>query len=133
LDLVLASVSAKARGWMKNFFYVVLTTGSSLGTYSNCIVVPREEPLPVSGSFSFGALGERLVVGFLGDIVPLKHVKTYFFDKHGVDTSFQLFIFLLWILLNPLKHIMNFFRTVQEILTRKDLTMSLQAFNSGYE
>jgi hypothetical protein len=55
---------------MKTFFVVVLMTGSGLGMYSNCLAVPGEEPSPVSGSFSFGALGERLVVGFLGGIVP---------------------------------------------------------------
>jgi hypothetical protein len=55
---------------MKTFFFVVLMIGSSLGTYSNCLVVPGEEPSSVSGYFSFNALGECLVVGFLGGIVP---------------------------------------------------------------
>jgi hypothetical protein len=64
---------------MKTFFVVVLMTVYGLGTYSNCLVVPREEPSPVSGSFSFGALGEHLVVGFINDIVPLKLVKTWLF------------------------------------------------------
>jgi hypothetical protein len=70
LDLVLASVSPKAGGWTKYFFVDVLMTGSTLGAYSNCLVVPREEPSPVSASFSLGALDEHLVVGFLGDILP---------------------------------------------------------------
>ena len=55
---------------MKTFFLVVLTTCSGLGAYSNCLVVPREEPSPVSGSFSFSSLDEHLVVGFLDGIVP---------------------------------------------------------------
>jgi hypothetical protein len=65
LDLVLASVSPKVEGWMKSFFVVVLTTGSTLGVYSNCLAVPGEEPSPIFGSFSFGALEKNLVVGFL--------------------------------------------------------------------
>jgi hypothetical protein len=55
---------------MKTFFVAVLMIGSTLGAYSNCLTVPREEPSPISSSFSFGALDERLVVGFIGDIVP---------------------------------------------------------------
>jgi hypothetical protein len=70
LDLVLSSVSPKAGGWKKNFFVDVLITGSALGAYSNCLVVPREEPSHVSTSFSLGALSERLVVGFLSNILP---------------------------------------------------------------
>jgi hypothetical protein len=70
LDPVLASVSPKAGGWTKTFFVVVLTRFSTLGTYSNCLTVLGEEPSPIFGSFSFGALEERLVVGFLGSIVP---------------------------------------------------------------
>jgi hypothetical protein len=70
LDAVLAYVSPKAIGWMKTFFIVVLTTDSGIGTYSNCLAIPREEPSPVFGSFSLGALGEHLVVGFLSAIVP---------------------------------------------------------------
>jgi hypothetical protein len=68
-----------AKGWLKTFFVVVLTTGSNLGTYSNCLAVPQEECSLVSGSFIFGALGEHLVVGFIDDIVPLKLVKTWLF------------------------------------------------------
>jgi hypothetical protein len=62
-----------AKGWRldENFFVVVLMIGSSLGAYSNCLAVPGEEPSPVSGYFSFGALGDHLVVGFLGGIVPV--------------------------------------------------------------
>jgi hypothetical protein len=44
-------------------------TGSALGAYSNFLVVPEEEPSPISGYFIFCALDERLVVGFLGGIV----------------------------------------------------------------
>jgi hypothetical protein len=70
LDLVLSSVSPKVGGWTKYFFVDVLMTGSTLGAYSNCLVVPGEEPSPISTSFSLGSLGEHLVVGFLGDILP---------------------------------------------------------------
>jgi hypothetical protein len=45
-------------------------TGSGLRVYSNCFATPGEEPSPNSGSFSFGALDDHLVVGFLGGIVP---------------------------------------------------------------
>jgi hypothetical protein len=76
---VLASISPKAGGWMKNFFISVLTTGSGLGMYSNFLVIPGEEPSLVSGSFFFGALDEHLVVGFLNGIVPLKLSKTLLF------------------------------------------------------
>jgi hypothetical protein len=75
LDPVLASVSPKARGWIKTFFVVVLMTGSGLGVYSNCFATPGEEPSPTSGSFSFGALDDHLVVGFLGGIVPATKIK----------------------------------------------------------
>ena len=69
MDPVLASVSPKARGLMNTFFVVVLMIGSDLGTYSNCLAVLGEDPSPISGSFIFGALSKRLVVGFLGGIV----------------------------------------------------------------
>jgi hypothetical protein len=55
---------------MKTFIVVGLTTSSGLGAYSNCFAAPGEEPSPTSGYFSFGALGDHLVVGFLGGIVP---------------------------------------------------------------
>jgi hypothetical protein len=70
LDPVLASVSPKVEGWMKTFFVTVLTTGSDLETYPNFLVVLGEETSLVYGSFSFGALGEHMVVGFLSGIVP---------------------------------------------------------------
>jgi hypothetical protein len=59
-----------SKGWMKSFFVDVLMTCSGLGVYSNCLTTPGEEPSPTSGSFSFGTLGDRLVVGFLGGIIP---------------------------------------------------------------
>jgi hypothetical protein len=68
LDLVLASVSPKVGGLEKYFFVNVLMIGSTLGAYSNCLVVPVEEHSHVSTSFSLGALDECLVVGFLGNI-----------------------------------------------------------------
>jgi hypothetical protein len=70
LDPMLTSILPNSEGWMKNFFVAVLTTGSDLGTYTNFLAVPGEELAPVSGSFSFGSLGKRLVVYFLDDIVP---------------------------------------------------------------
>jgi hypothetical protein len=44
-------------------------TRSTPGAYSNFLVILREEPSPIFGSLNFGALGEHLVVGFLGDII----------------------------------------------------------------
>jgi hypothetical protein len=44
-------------------------TGFDLGENSCCFTIAREEPYPTSGSFFFDALGDRLVVGFLGGIV----------------------------------------------------------------
>jgi hypothetical protein len=70
LDLVLSSVSLKAKGWEKSFFVNVLMIGSTLGVYSNCLMVSGDKPSPVLASFSLGTLGEHLVVGFLGGIFP---------------------------------------------------------------
>jgi hypothetical protein len=70
LDPGFTSITPKVVGWMKTFFVVVLTIGSSLGAYSNFLMVSREETSPVSGSFRFGAHGKCLMVGFLGGIVP---------------------------------------------------------------
>jgi hypothetical protein len=55
---------------VKTFLVDVLMTGSSLGENSNFFAAVGEEPSPTSGSFSFDALGDHLVVGFLGGIVP---------------------------------------------------------------
>jgi hypothetical protein len=55
---------------MKTVFVDVLITGFSLGENSNCFDAPGEETAPTSGSFSLGALGNHLVVGFLGGIIP---------------------------------------------------------------
>jgi len=70
LDPMLAFVSAKHERWTKSFFVDVLMTGPSLSVYSNCLTTLGEEPSPSSGSFIFVTLGDRLVVGFLGNIVP---------------------------------------------------------------
>jgi hypothetical protein len=70
LDLMLTSVSPKARGREKYFFVKVLMIGSALGAYSNCLAVAREEPSPNSTYFRFGALDECLVVFFLEGILP---------------------------------------------------------------
>jgi hypothetical protein len=70
LDPVVASISPKAGAWMKTFFIIVLMTGSGLGIYSNCLTIHGEETSPICSYFSFGALGERLVVGFVGGIFP---------------------------------------------------------------
>jgi hypothetical protein len=55
---------------MKTFLVDVLMTGTGFGVNSNCFATTGEELSPTSGSFSFGALGDFLVVGFLGGIVP---------------------------------------------------------------
>jgi hypothetical protein len=43
-------------------------TDSTLVKNDNYIATPGEYPLPTSGSFKFGFLGEHLVIGFLGGI-----------------------------------------------------------------
>jgi hypothetical protein len=53
---------------MNAFFIEFLMTGFALGTYSNCLTLPREEPSPIYPSFILGALSKRLVVGFVGGI-----------------------------------------------------------------
>jgi hypothetical protein len=60
----------KPEGWTKAFLDEIFMTDSSLGVYSNCLAVPEEEPSHVSTSSSLGALGECLVVGFVGGILP---------------------------------------------------------------
>jgi hypothetical protein len=75
LDPVLASVSPKARGWVKTFFVVVLMIFFGLRVYSNFFAAPGEEPSTTSSSFSFGALEHCLVVGFLGGIVPATKIE----------------------------------------------------------
>jgi hypothetical protein len=72
---MLSFVSPKVGGWMKTFFVVLLMTGFSLRVYSNCFVALAEEPSPTCGSFIFGALEDRLVVVFLGVIVPTTKIK----------------------------------------------------------
>jgi hypothetical protein len=60
---------------MNALFVEVLMTGFALGAYSNYLVLPGEEPSPIFSSFILGALGECLVVGFLGGIFP--KARTY--------------------------------------------------------
>jgi hypothetical protein len=50
-------------------------TGFGLRVYSNFFVALGEEPSPTYGSFSFDTLSDRLVVGFLGGIVPATQKK----------------------------------------------------------
>jgi len=60
---------------MNSFIVEVLMTSSTLGAYSNYLVVPGEEPSPIYASFNFGSLGERLVVGFLEEFfLQIKHI-----------------------------------------------------------
>jgi hypothetical protein len=49
--------------------------GSGLRVYFNCFATFGEEPSPTYGYFSFGALDDCLVVGFLGGIVPATKIK----------------------------------------------------------
>jgi hypothetical protein len=39
---------------------------------SNCLATLGEEPSPTFGSYRFGAIGDFLVVGLFGGIVPAK-------------------------------------------------------------
>jgi hypothetical protein len=75
LDPMLASISPKARGWVKTFFLSILMIGSDLRVYSNSFAAPGEEPSPTYGYFIFGSLNYFLVVGFLGDIFPATKIK----------------------------------------------------------
>jgi hypothetical protein len=66
--------------------------GSSLGENSNYVIVPREDPSPISVSFNFGALGKRLVVGFLGGMFSYRenNVRHHVVDRisiHKNETS----------------------------------------------
>jgi hypothetical protein len=45
-------------------------TGTVLGENSNCLATIGEDPSLASGSCSFGTLGDFLVEGFFGGIVP---------------------------------------------------------------
>jgi hypothetical protein len=49
---------------------IFLMNGSSLGVNYNSFAAAGEDPSPTSSSFSFGALEDHLVVGFIGGIVP---------------------------------------------------------------
>jgi hypothetical protein len=68
---ILASVSPKAGGWTKGSLVILLMTNTSLGTKSNFLATDGEEPSPTSDSYSLGALGDFLVDGFFGGIIPV--------------------------------------------------------------
>jgi hypothetical protein len=72
---------------MKSFFVVVLMTGSSLRVYSNYFAAYGEEPTPTFGSFSFGALDDCLVVGFLSEIVPATKINFQRLCKTKLDKT----------------------------------------------
>jgi hypothetical protein len=65
---------------VKTFIVDVLMSGSDLGANSNCFAAPGEDSSPIYGSFILGLLDNRLVVGFLGGIVPTIEIK-YFRDN----------------------------------------------------
>jgi hypothetical protein len=44
--------------------------GTGFGANYNCLATAGEEPSPTSGFCNFGTLGDFLVVGFFGGIVP---------------------------------------------------------------
>jgi hypothetical protein len=91
LDLVLASVSPKVGGWKKAFFVDVLMTSSCLDMYSNCFATPGEEPSPTSGSFNFGALNDRLMVGFLSGIVLAIEINLQkLFKEHNRIKTYEM-------------------------------------------
>jgi hypothetical protein len=84
LDLVISLISPKARGWEKYFFVKFLMTSYALRAYSNCLTPPEEEPSLALDSFSFSALRERLVVGFISGILPTTITQfRYFAIKLG--------------------------------------------------
>jgi hypothetical protein len=75
---------------MKILFLDVLMTGSDLIVYSNCFSIPREGPSHTYGSFSFGALSDRLVVGLLGVIVHA--IKTNPLETAYIETLDKIYI-----------------------------------------
>jgi hypothetical protein len=72
------SVSPKAEGLMKASLEVVLMTGTGFGENSNCLATFVEDHSPAFDSCRFGSLGDFLVEGFFGGIIPV--IKTTF--KH---------------------------------------------------
>jgi hypothetical protein len=73
---------------VKAFLVDVLIIGSDLGANFNFFAIDGEEPSPTSGSFSFGALGDCLLFGFLGgivatiEIIPLGPMYREMLDKN---------------------------------------------------
>jgi hypothetical protein len=66
-----ASMSPKARGWMKSFLVAVLMMGTGFGENSNCLATHwGRNLLPLLVLVALAALGDFLVVGFFGGIVP---------------------------------------------------------------
>jgi hypothetical protein len=68
LDHVLASMSLNTEGWVNCVLVDVQIIDSIFEKKSSFLLAPSVEPSPTSSSFSLGALGECLVVGFLGGI-----------------------------------------------------------------
>jgi hypothetical protein len=62
---------------------------SALGENSNYLTTSGEDPSPTSASFNFGALGERLVVGFLGGIFSYKenNIRHHVADRMLTDKN----------------------------------------------
>jgi hypothetical protein len=50
------------------FLVDVFMASSAIGSNSNYLAAPGEEPSPISSSFNLCALGEHMVVGFLAGI-----------------------------------------------------------------
>jgi hypothetical protein len=67
---ILASVSPKYGCWTKGSLVILLMKDTSLGENSNCLATDGEEPSPTFYSCILGALGNFLVEGFFGGIVP---------------------------------------------------------------
>jgi hypothetical protein len=70
LGPMLASISLKTGGWTKGSLVILLMMDSGLGADSNCLATDGEEPSPTSDSFILGDLGDFLVEGFFGGIIP---------------------------------------------------------------
>jgi hypothetical protein len=49
-------------------------TGTTLVEKSSCLATLGEDPSLTSASFSFGAHGECLVIGFLGGFFPAQRI-----------------------------------------------------------
>jgi hypothetical protein len=81
-------VSLKAGGWTKASLEAVFMIGTSFGVNYNSLATVGEDPSLASGSCIFGSLGDFLVEGFFGGIVPT--IKTTFIHVYRAVLGHEL-------------------------------------------